>query len=264
MNPKQLVKLSNRIGIVAITLLIFWVFTFITIEVFELKVFKENLTETFYMSIIGILALMAGALIMNIMFNLTRIAQKHNQDEPKTETSKKLVWGFLACFPILALVLFGGDYLTTKKNERLLVASAEYIMELNHKKNDHLIAYAFDEKWMVRTEEILDVLSKTDDNFPVVSILVAEELEGERVFLEFTKHYNSTLTDTIHPVKKKFIRATTSPERAYLNAVFDGEKETYWFSSHDGSYELFYPLVKGNQRVVVYFSEYKRYGKFGS
>ena len=37
MTPKQLVKLSNIIGITAIILLVYWVFTFITIEVFGLK-----------------------------------------------------------------------------------------------------------------------------------------------------------------------------------------------------------------------------------
>ena len=41
------------------------------------------------MSVLGILALMAGALIINIMFNLTRIAQKHNEDKTTTSNSKK-------------------------------------------------------------------------------------------------------------------------------------------------------------------------------
>ncbi len=56
MNPKQLVKLSNVIGIVSILLLMYWIFIFITIEVFGLKVFRENMTETFYMSVFGIVA----------------------------------------------------------------------------------------------------------------------------------------------------------------------------------------------------------------
>ena len=54
MTPKQLVKLSNIIGITAIILLVYWVFTFITIEVFGLKVFRENMTETFYLSVLWI------------------------------------------------------------------------------------------------------------------------------------------------------------------------------------------------------------------
>lgn len=264
MNPKQLVRLSNIIGITSIVLLIYWVFTFITIEVFGLKVFRENLTETFYMSILGILALMAGALIVNIMFNLTRIAQKHNQDELTTKTGNKAGWLLLASFPVLLLILFGGDYLTSKKKEKFLVKSARSIIETNTKKSKHLIDYEFDEKWIVRTEEILEILSKTDDNFPHVSILVKDAIDQEPVFLGFTKHYNGTLKDTIPPVKKDFIRKTTQPEREYLNSVFDKGNKDYRYSSHDGKYELFYPCFKGQKSIVIYFSEYQRYGKIGS
>ena len=264
MNPKQLVRLSNIIGIIAIVLLIYWVFTFITIEVFGLKVFRENLTQTFYMSVLGILALMVGALIINIMFNLTRIAQKHNQDEQIAKTGKKVGWILIASFPILLVVLFGGDYLTSKKKERLLVESAKSIIETNTKKSDHLVNYQFDEKWIVETEDILEILSKTDNNFPHVSILVKDSIDGEPVFLGFSDKYYGNLTDTIQPVKKTFIRKTTQPEREYLNEVFESGEEDYRYSSHDGRYELFYPYFKGQKRIIIYFSEYQRYGKIGS
>lgn len=264
MNPKQLVRLSNIIGIIAIVLLIYWVFTFITIEVFGLKVFRENLTETFYMSVLGILALMAGALFINIMFNLTRIAQKHNQDELTTKSGKKVGWILLASFPILLLILFGGDYLTSKKKERLLVESAKSIIETNTKKSDHLVNYSFNEKWIIETEDILEILSKTDDNFPHVSILVKDSIDSEPVFLGFTAYYNGNLTDTIQPAKKTFIRKTTQPERDYLNTVFEDGNNDYRYSSHDGRYELFYPFMKGQKRIIIYFSEYQRYGKIGS
>jgi hypothetical protein len=62
MNNKALVRLSNIIGIISILLLVYWVFVFISIQVFGFKVFRENLTETFYLSVLGILALMFGAL----------------------------------------------------------------------------------------------------------------------------------------------------------------------------------------------------------
>jgi len=92
MNNKKLIKLSNIIGIISIILLIYWVFIFIAITVFDLKVFRENMTETFYLSVFGILALMFGALMINIMLNLTRIAEKHNDNEQNQikKKSKKL------------------------------------------------------------------------------------------------------------------------------------------------------------------------------
>ncbi|WP_461534247.1 hypothetical protein [Sinomicrobium sp.] len=264
MDPKKLVRLSNIIGIIAIILLVYWVFTFITIEVFGLKVFRKNLTETFYISVLGILALMVGALMINIMFNLTRIAQKHNKDEQPTKNITYAGWIFLASFPVLLAILFGGNYLTSKQKERSLEESARSIVEANPSKSDFLVDYTFDEAWIIKASDILEILSKTDDNFPHVSILVRDAIEEEPVFLGFSSHYYGSLTDSIQPEKKSFIRKTSQDERDYLNSVFDGRTTDYRYSSHNGRYELFYPYAKGKKCIVIYFSEYQRYGKIGS
>ena len=264
MNAKNLVKLSNIIGITSIVLLIYWVFTFTIINVFGLKVFKENLTETFYLSILGILALMIGALIINIMFNLTRIAEKHNLDESVTKSTKKSGLLLIIGFPILLFLLFGGDYLTSKKKEQLLVDAAKSIVETNIKKNNHLIAYEFTEGWIIKTEEILQILSKKDKNFPQVAVIIKDTISSEPVFLQFTNYYSGSLTDKIYPAKKDFIRATTQEERDYLNSIFRDNNTTYRYSSHDGRYELFYPYYMDGKKMVIYFSEYQRYGKIGS
>lgn len=264
MNPKQLVKLSNIIGIISIVLLIYWVFIFITIEVFGLKVFRENLTETFYLSIVGILALMFGALMINIMFNLTRIAQKHNQDEIVSRSSKRLGWVFLISLPLIFVGLFMGDYLTSKKKENLLVKSARSIIENNKKNSDHLVSYKFEKGWLKETKDILSVMSMTDKNLPHISILVKDSINEEPVILGITDSYQADLTDTIPPLKRKFIQQTTQPERAYLKTIFEGENRDYRYSSHDGRYELFYPYEKDGNIIIIYFSEYQRYGKIGS
>lgn len=264
MNPKQLVKLSNLIGIISIILLIYWVFIFITVEVFGLKVFRENLTETFYLSILGILALMMGALMINLMFNLTRIAEKHNQDNVSERKSKVLGLMFLISLPIILGALFTGDYLTSKKKEKLFVNTAKSIIESNKIKSSHLVNYSFNEDWIIKTKNILEILSKTDDNLPHVSILVKDSINDEPVLLGFTKIYRGTLQDTIVPLKKSFIRKTTQPERDYLNKVFDESNQEYRYSSHDGRYEIFYPYFEEGKQVVIYFSEYQRYGKIGS
>lgn len=119
MNPKTLVKISNAIGVISIILLIYWVFTFISIQVFGLKVFRENITESFYFSIVGILALMTGALIINLMFNLSRIAEKHNDDKSlNKKISKRILIFFILSFPLIFGGLFAGDHLTSKRKKR--------------------------------------------------------------------------------------------------------------------------------------------------
>ena len=211
MNNKSLVRLSNTIGIISIILLVYWVFAFISITVFKLKIFQENITQTFYLSVFGILALMMGSLIINIMFNLTRIAEKHNQDNLNTakKTSQTLGIVFALSFPLLFGLLYGGDYVTSKKKEKLLISSAKSIIENNIEKLDKLLNYSFNENWIIETDNILDLYSKTDKHFPYISVIVPDSIDKSQVFLIF-RDYNGNLNDTIQPIKKDFIHKTTN------------------------------------------------------
>lgn len=265
MNNKTLVRLSNIIGITSIVLLVYWVFIFIAITVFGLKVFRENLTDTFYLSIVGILALMFGALIINVMLNLTRIAEKHNQDAIITTKNKpkKLGLVFGLSFPIVFGLLFAGDYLTSRKKEKMLISSAKSIIENNLTKSNKLVNYSFDEKWILETEDILELYSKTDKHFPYVSVIVSDSIDNVPMFLGFANYYRAD-DDTTRPIKKNFIRQTTQEERAYLKNVFFKNNNEVRFSASKGQYELFFPHSKNGRKIVLYFSDYQRYGKIGS
>jgi len=264
MTPKKLVKLSNIIGITAIILLVYWVFTFITIEVFGLKVFRENMTETFYLSVLGILALMVGSLILNVMFNLTRIAENKNSDDNNGKSSKKMYLILLAIFPIIGIILFGGDFLTSSKKEKMLISSAKSILEKNEKNTAKLVNYEFTEKHIIETSEILGIYSETDKNSPNVNLLVKDSIKGSAVYLGFNQYNSERINDTIKPQKKRYIYKTTQEEREYLDKIFSGKSEELRYSNHDGEYELFYPYKKGKKIIVLYFSEQQRYGKIGS
>lgn len=265
MNNKTLVKLSNIIGVVSIIFLVYWVFIFISIKVFGLKVFRENITETFYLSVIGILALMCGSLVMNVMFNLTRIAEKHNQDHvnPSKNTGKKLWLIFGLSFPLIFGLLLGGDYLTAKKKERMLIASAKSIIESNTGKADKLLNYNFSEEWIIETCDILDIYAAMDTHFPHVAVIVADRIDNSRVFLSF-RYYNRSRTDEDPPVKMNFMRQTTKVERDYLTKIFFENYNEVRFSARNGRYELFYPYFKDGKKIVLYFSDYQKYGKIGS
>ena len=266
MNSKSLVRLSNLIGIVSIILLVYWVFIFISITVFGLKVFRENMTETFYFSVLGILALMFGSLIINVMFNLTRIAEKHNQDIVKSTKPLKKIWLiFGLSFPIIFGLLLGGDYLTSKKKEQMLIASAKSIIESNPEKLDKLLNYRFDKEWIIETSDILDIYSKTDTYFPHVAVIVADEIDNSQVFLSIRTYwyYYERDTDSI-PLKKNYIRQTTKVERDYLNKVFFENYNEIRFSASKGNYELFYPYSKNGKKIVLFFSDRQQYGKIGS
>ncbi len=264
MTPKKLVKLSNVIGITAIVLLVYWVFTFITIQVFGLKVSRENMTETFYLSVLGILALMVGSLIINVMFNLTRIAENKSIDENNPKSSKKIYFILFAIFPIIAVILFGGDFLTSNKKEKMLIKTAKSILEKNEVNSIKLVNYEFTEKYINETSNILEIYSETDKNFPSVNLLVKDSINGSPVYLGFNQSIYEKVNDTIKPRKREYLYRTTQEEREYLDLIFSGKSEELRYSNHDGNYELFYPYKKGEKIIVLYFSEQQRYGKLGS
>lgn len=268
MNLKFLVKLSNVVAVVAILLLIYWVFIFVSTEVFGLKIFRENISQTFGLSVLGIMALLGGALMINVMFNLTRIAQKHNAD-PETEmtpASKKWALIFAVSFPLLFFGLFAGDYLTSLKKENLLIQSAKAVLETNSEKTNRMVGYEFTDGWLSDTQDTLEFFEKTERNFPHVSVIVRDEVDGTAVFLAF-RDYRQAKTEEgilIEPSKRTYLMATAKPDREYLNRVFDEGLTETRFSAADGNYQLFYPYAKDGKRIVLHFSDYQRYGKMGS
>ncbi len=265
MNAKKIVSFSNTLGIVAFCLLIYWVFTFIMMEVFGLKVFRENITQTFYLSILGILALMLGALILNIMFNLTRIAQKHNADvQGETPPKKRTALVFIISFPIIVLLLFLGDYATTVKKERMLIESARSIIDSNQRKIERMANYTFSKEWITDTADSLAFLSKIDKNYADVSVLVVEKIDDVPVFLMFRNYFYQDMTDEKPLNKTSYIFETDLPQREYLMKTLTEGKKKEWFRSHDGSYELFYPISTEKNTIVLYFQDRQRYGKIGS
>ena len=265
MRNSTLVKISNTIGIVSILLLVYWVFIFISIEVFGFKIFRENLTETFYMSILGILALMFGALIINVMFNLTRIAERNASEEPQTKPSRIRNWALIGSFPIIFILLYVGDYLSSQQKEKYLVSSAESIINKNESYSLTLANYSFSEKYIFDTSKILEILTETDENFPTVNVIVSDTIKSNRVYLSFAGNYPGNLKDTVGaPPKRHYIEQTSEPEREYLKSVFELKNREYRYSANDGNYELFYPMVKNGKVVILFFSDRQRYGKIGS
>lgn len=267
MNLRKLVKLSNIVALVAIVLLIYWVFVFVSTEVFGLKIFRENISQTFAMSILGILALMAGSLMINVMFNLTRIAEKHNQDRivETSSVNKKTGWLFLLSFPLIFVLLFGGDYLTSKKKEAMLTQSAGNVIEKSDsEKINKLINYEFTENWLIQTDDTLDIMSKADKNFPQMMVIVIDKIDNTDVYLGFRDYSKRQDGVTADLLKKTFIFSTSQTERDYLDKVFNENYNEIRFSASDGNYQLFYPYSKDGKKIVIYFSDFQRYGKFGS
>jgi hypothetical protein len=266
MNQKSIIRLCNIIGIVSILLLLYWVFVYISMEVFGFKVFERNITDTFYASVIGILSLMSGALMINIMLNLTRIANKHNADTEPTSVSrfkKPVILAFVLSFPLIFAFLYAGDKLTANQKKAFLISSAKELIQDNPEKVQQLSDYIYNLQYLVKTDNAIRLLSEIDENFPSIAIVVADTVENTKVFLKFGVAYNAE-KDTVLPDKKSYLFPTSKDEKAYLLEVFTKQFREPLFSAYDGKYELYYPFLYKGKMIVLYFSDHQYYGKIGS
>lgn len=260
MNPRSIVTLTNRIAMIAIGLLIYWVFIFMSITVFGLKVFRQNMTETFAMSIMGIISLLAGAVIVNIMYNLTRIANAVEEAEqvPAASFNRKKVVAMALSFPIIFALLVGGDMLSTRKRKINITGAADVMVKENQDVVKRLADYRFSKDYRKMAEESISLLEKMDKNFPRVMVILEDEIQGKKVFVAFDRYNHSK-------EKKAYIYAVNVKEREYLRKVFAGKYHEQRFTAHDGNYELYHPYTTVDGKIIVlYLSDRKRYGKIGS
>lgn len=294
MNAKKLVKATNIIGMVAVTLLVYWVFALILIQVFGLKVFREHITEIFLMSILGILAVMGGTLMLNIMLNLTRIAERGQEEEVRG--GRKTVYLLLAVFPILAALLFGGNYLTIQQKRDILTQSSERIVKDNPAQIDALTDYRFDLAYIKKSSEILDLMAKDDLSFKSAMIIVQDKIDNKPVYLAFSADSRLNVGGEAVPAasqneavpaanqnvegndnfvmdrngekvmvkKMDYVYSPNLKEREYLQKVFAGQTQEMRYEAEDGHYSLCHPYRKNGKTIVLCFSDYQEYGKIGS
>lgn len=266
MNKNKIVMLTNWIALISVVFLIYWVFIFVSVTIFGFKVFQENLTEGFYLSILGIFALLGGAIILNIMMNMTLISEhigkRASSDNFKNiRYSKPVLYGGLVLFPIIFILLYFGDNLSTIKKKNMLVESTVSIVEEYNETIKTFANYSFSKDFIEKTANSLKVLSGVDKNFPNISLIIHDEISKKPILLKFTPYFHHS--EKV-PKKEDFIFSTSLKEREYLNNVFDEKTLETHFSAHNGRYELYYPIKIENKVIILYLSDYQRYGKIGS
>jgi hypothetical protein len=261
-DKNQIIKISNYIGIFSIVLLIYWIFIFVAISIFDLKIFQKNITEIFLLSIFGILALLFGSLMINIMFNLSKISESIDKQEIKSTSKNKLYVSliiFILSFPLMLSLLFIGDKLNANKKKNYLISSASQLIYEYPQKIDLIMNYSFDKKYLETAETILNIFSKTDINFPYMSIIVKDTVQGLPIFLKIRDldldKNNQKIMDKI-----QYIYSCSKEERDYLNSVFYEKNSACKFNYNNGNYELFFPVKKNNKIIVIYLTKSEQYG----
>ena len=266
MNHDQLIKGTNKVALYGTIALFYWVFVFLIITAFDLKIFREYMTEIFYLSLLGIFAILGGAIVLNVMSNLSKISivmsEERNYVTTSTRPSKLAIISIALSFPIICAILFAGNHLSSDKKKNMLISSAQTLISENQGELEALADYHFSAHYVKKAEKTLGVIKKIDKNFPEVMLIRIDNIDNKKVYLGFGEHI---YRDEKKPIEKAmFIYSASRDERAYLEKVFSGNEDKYKFSSHKGNYELYFPASINGKRMVLYFSDYQRYGKFGS
>ncbi len=270
MNRDRMIKLTVNVAIIAIVLLIYWVFTFVSITVFDLKVFKENITESFYLSVLGILALLAGGLIVNLILNLTKIAETlaerggppRDAAKPAPRRRRWLAPFVILSFPMLFLALWLGNHASEAQKRRYLVEAARSVAETYAAEIAGMGDYSFNARYVNATGAILGRMAREDENFPSVSLILEDDVGRRKAFLEFSQ--NEDWVKDVERTRQYFIFSSSAEEKEYLARALDGRESGLRFSAEKGNYELYYPVKTPKRVIVLRFSDRSEYGKLGS
>lgn len=271
MSPKQLVKLTNTVGIFSFILLIYWIFIFILVQVFNLKIFRQHMSEIFGLSIMGIIALMAGALMLNIMFNLTRIAERGNE-VTELKKSRKIIVLLLILFPVLAGLLFAGNHMSLKRREQVLQQAGQALQRQYVQHIQAAAQYHFTPEYLSKTANGLNLIEKTDNSFKSATLIVPDEVDGNRVYLRITSSDTEdlfqpkTASEAAKPLEKRhFLYRLDGFERDYLQRVFAQNLTQPYFVQRGNYYYLYLPQQhNGKTTAVLLLTDYYQYGKYGS
>lgn len=265
MNHDLLIKTTNRVAVYATVALIYWVFTFLTITVFDLKIFRERMTEIFFLSLLGIFAILGGAIILNVMSNLSKISTAVSSTQSstpvKSQSIKLRLVLLILSFPIIVALLFTGNNLSAERKKNLLIRAAESFVSENQVALTALADYKFSADYVKNAERTLDVLNKIERSFPEVMVIFPDFIDRKGLYLGFG---GRGYIDKEKFEKSTYIYSTSRDEREYLEKIFARGQADFRFHADKGNYQLYFPATIAGKKIVLYFSDFQRYGKYGS
>lgn len=264
-DKRTIARVTQKLSIIFTFILIYWIVIFISVTVFDFKIFRENITETFYLSVVGILAILFSSALLNVMMNISIIADNADK-QPRTVIANKKLYGgallVILSFLFIFAALYTGDRLNSAKKREYLIASAQRLYNDHKEKFSAMDHFAFSPSFASDLGQALRIISQQDKNFQNASVIVRGFIDGEPVFLNFGPVYSKYELEDFD--KADFILPTNMEERDYLNRVFEGGSEELRYSSSDGEYELYFPVTDRQSKFIIYLSEHQQYGKYGS
>lgn len=261
----KLVKLTVSIILLTIAGIIIWFFGFIVTVTFNLNVFDQG-SAGFMASVLGgAFVLAACAALLNLVLNLSIIAEKSVTEDEKKAPSRvnyKSAAVFAGLLAVTAIFLFAGDYLSRESFKKKLTAEVHDILSRYPKSIEKISASIQDKNSIKEIPSILSFLSKLKTEFPSVMLITSGSFNGEKAFLKITPH--TPEYDFAKPAYNNSFYECGKKDCDYLADIFSGKSSEKYFWNQKDNYYYYIPYGSGENRFVLIFSKLQRYGKIGS
>lgn len=261
---KKLAQITYLIALISICLLITWSIGVLVTTVFNLKVFQENTTEFALLSILPILATVAGAGIINVISNISIITNHLagiNSDEVKNDKKVKigtriLLYGNL----LLVFGLFAGSKISDKIKESDLKREIEAIKLSNKSVIDKIPGPNLDTNSVNETQKILEYIGKTNIKLTDPVAIFQGTYKGQKVLFSVAAgsechHYLDT---TNH------LYRTSENTRSKIFDALNSDNESAFVALDENLYEIFVLVKYSHTPFILRMSKYNRYGRISS
>lgn len=251
-----LTKTTTSIIILTTLFILVWFIGSIISTTFNLSVFNEKSIVFLASSLGGAFVLIMCSAILNVVINISIIAEKNIDTSEKISTKinyLKIFLAFILGVFVIAAFLFSGDYISKEKEKSSLIKEAKDVMarysnSINTIKNDPL------SKDVPTT---LGFLSSIKEQFQYVTLITNEKYNNDNTYIETTK--NTVIDKNLPLLGRSFYKCSTV-DCDYISKVFlNNKKEEYFYKSGD-ILNLYIPYFENEKVFILLFSKYNRYG----
>ena len=261
----KLANLTTWTMVITISMIALFFVGFVITTTFDLNVFTSR-TSNFIFSFIGFASvIVVCSAILNVSINISLIADSRTQelnDNTSESNSKKYL---LLTFGLISLVtafLFLGDYLTRQNEKSKIISEANDILNRYKTSIDKIPLGLADTSKIGQIPETLKFLSNQKDEFPSVSIITSDSLDGQLTFLEINEYDN--YENLKEPFYGNSFYKCQVQDCDYLNSFFTGQTKEKHFWTYKDDYRLYFPFDSKGRKFIILFSKTQRYGKMGS
>lgn len=278
---QNIARISYRVALGAILLLITWCIAALVVNVFDLSVFEEKTSDFLMMAILPILATVVGAGIINVISNIGLISNHitNGKNVEKVNEGKNYLRIFTLVNVGVILLLVVGNSISSKIKEVKLIREIDSIIESNAILIESISNPMLTPEYLNKVSSVLKYIGKSNSKLNDPVLIFQCDIIGQKTLCSIDDD-----ADVSNGLINKILNVDNNIEQA--NNKFDSLKYVYrdeeeikqkiiehisgsiekpFVENKNKSNYFIYKLVKiGNTNCILRMNKYVRYGKIGS